>query len=329
MTPDEIKNTLDNFRPRSGRTYPARADHVAALSDFLKLSAQRTVESPEPMAQGWLRDGLSLSEIRGVTGLSSADFGSIFESTLSGLLTGSFGDASADILAISRPYQMQNFLPKKISVLELGAPDLMSEDECYPRLPVAVVESPVPAQIRQYGAVVSFSRPVYETLAGEIMEALANYAASFTQLELQLITELLEASTLPTSASSELAAPGLAKASAALRTQTNGTGRIGNYPLKVVVVPPELESAAHTLKRDSGMDFNVVVLPGLSSTTSWFGVTDSARSPILRLQLRGGGAPKLYRNPRRSEAEGSEFAVSHSIGYSLAGDGLGIIQCNA
>ena len=329
MSPDEIKSQLDNFRPRSGRTYPNRADHVAALSDYLKLSAQRTVESPEPMAQGWLRDGLSLSEIRGVTGLSSSDFGSVMTDTLSGLLTGSFGDASADILAISRPYQMQNFLPKKISVLELGAPDLMAEDESYPKLPTVISESASPAQVRQYGAVVSFSRPVYETLAGEIMEALANYALSFTQLELGMIVELLESATLPTSASSALAAPGLAKAVAALRQQTNSAGRIGNYRLASVICPPALESTAWTLRRDSGMDFNVVVLPGLASATTWYAMTGSDRSPILRLTLRGGGEPKLYRNPRRSEAEGSEFAVSHSIGYSLAGDGLGIIQCNA
>ena len=329
MTPDEIKNTLDNFRPRSQRQYPNRADHVAALSDFLKLSAQRSVESPEPLAEDWRRDSLSLSEIRAATGLSSSDFGSIFESTLSGLLTEQFTDSSVDISVISRPFVMQNFLPKRLSTFELGAPSLMSEDENYPKLPVSVSESATPAQVRSYGAQISFSRSVFETLSGEIVEALSNYAASFSQLELGMIVELLESATLPTSASSELAAPGLAKASAALRVQTNGAGRIGNYPLKNIVVPPALETTAHTLKRDSGMDFNVVVLPGLSSTTSWFGVTDSARSPILRLQLRNGGAPKLYRNPNRGDIEGAEFAVSHSIGFSLAGDGLGIVKCTS
>lgn len=329
MTPDEIKNTLDNFRPRSQRTYPNRADHVAALSDFLKLSAQRTVESPEPMAQGWLRDSLSLSEIRAATGLSSSDFGSVMTDMLAGLLAENFGDSAGDIQTISRPFVMQNYLPKKISVLEFGAPSLMSEDESYPRLPVAVVESPVPAQIRQFGAQISFSRSVYETLSGEIIAGLGDYARSFSQLELGMITELLESATLPTSASSALAAPGLAKATAALRQQTNSAGRIGNFPLKVVVVPAELESTAYALRVTTGMNYLIVCLPGLSSATTWYGLCGSDRSPILRLMLRNDGAPKLYRNPRRSEAEGSEFAVSHSIGFSLAGDGLGIVKCTS
>lgn len=329
MSPDEIKNTLDNFRPRSKRTYPNMADFRSAIADYLKLSAQRAVKDPEPLATQWRRDSLSLSEIRGVTNLTSSDFGSIFESTLSGLLTEQFTDSSVDISVISRPFVMQNYLPKKISVLELGAPQLMAEDESYPKLPTVISESASPAQVRSYGAQISFSRSVFETLSGEIVEALSNYAASFSQLELGMIVELLESATLPTSASSGLDATGLGKAAAALRTQTNSAGRIGNYPLKTVVCPPALETTAWTLRRDSGMDFNVICLPGLASATTWFGVTDSARSPILRLQLRNGGAPKLYRNPNRGDIEGAEFAVSHSIGYSLAGEGRGIVQCNA
>lgn len=310
------------------RTYPGRADYRAALGDYLKMSARQHVQDPEPMAVGWMRDSLSLSEVRGVTGLSSSDFGDVMTDTLSGLLTEQF-DSSVDISVITRPFVMQNFLPKKISVLELGGPALMSEDENYSRLPVAVVESPVPAQVRQYGAQISFSRSVFETLSGEIVAGLGDYARSFSQLELQLITSLLESATLPTSASSALAAPGLAKAMAALRVQTNGAGRIGNFALKVVVVPPELESAAYALRVTTGMNYWIVCLPGLSSATTWYAMAGSDRSPILRLQLRNAGAPKLYKNPNRGDIEGAEFAVSHSIGFSLAGDGLGIVKCTA
>lgn len=330
MTPEQLETIVQRHIPNPGkRTYPGLSDYRAAITDYLRLAARQPISDPEPMSRDWIRDGLNLNEIQVRSGLSSSDFSSVMESSLTGIIGEQFADAAQDIQRISRPYTMINYRPKRLSLFELGAPELMPEDEEYPKLPVKIVESTAPAKVESYGMQISFSRAIFETLGAEILQSLSDYAASFSTLETDLITQLLENSTLPTSASSGLDATGLAKCTAALRLQSNSAGRVANYSLANLISPPPLEMAAYALKQSTGMDFGVVVLPGLSSASTWFGIASSERSPILRLNLQGGGKPRVYRNKKLGDIEGAQFAISLDVGFSLAGDGLGAVKCTA
>lgn len=329
MTPDEIKSQLDNFRPRSGRTYPALPDIAAALRDFVLMKAHRAVSDPEPLATQWRRDGLSIHEIRSSVPLSSADFAGAMENSQTKLLQESFEDFTADIRAISQPLELDNFLPTNLPVLTMGAPGEVPEDSDLKRLPVSVIEAEQQGVLRTFGAKISFSKPVFFSYGAEILESLSRYAQVFALIEMQIIATLLESATLATSASTGLDSTGLAKASAGLRTQVNDAGQLTGLPLAVLIVPPLLEVPAWVLRETTGAPLTIICNPYLSSPTTWYALTrPELAAPLRRLRLRGAGLPRLFLNQRRGIESGAEFALEHTVNFAVLNSN-GILKCTS
>jgi hypothetical protein len=304
--------------PSATRTYPSPADHRAMLLDWLRLSNGQRVNDPEPLAREWAYDGRSISEVRDATGLTASDFSGLMDEALGFLMAEQFGDTATGIAAITRTIELPNYKKASLAQVGIAAPAEIVEDlaPTTPRLPFEV-GTDTEAALREFGGRVSFSRPLWMSYSAEIAQAVGNYGATFGLLEAQLLAEVLEAGNPDTIAGvHDIDVTNLEQASAALRNQLNASNQKCNHPLSAILCPPIMEVSAYKVRRDTGMDFQVVANPYLSSTTAWYAFGPATASPLVRLVLRGGGKPKLYGNPRRKE-QGAEFAVEHSVNFLL------------
>lgn len=329
MTPSELEASIArHIGTRPPRQYPSAADHRAAFVDYLKLAARQPVDDPEPLARSWNRDRLSVYEVQERAGLTAADFGDAMESSVSLLLRQNFADVSGDIAAVTRPVPVPNFRPVELPSFSMGAPDEQVEEADYPIMPVVITESASAGQLRSYGSTVRFSRAVFQTHGPAILDAMTSYARIFYLKEMELLVGLLESATLPTKSGLTFNAAGLNTSLAELRTQTNSAAQLANWSTRSIIVPADLEGAALTLKQSMGAAFRVIVMPGLSVATTWFLCTDNSNSPLLRMTL-GNGQPSVFLNRRRGVELGAEFALSHDVAFSVAGDTSGILKCTA
>lgn len=331
MTPEQLEAIIQRSGVGAGkrRQYPSHADHAAAFADYLRMAAFERVKDPEPLARQWHRDHLNIYQVREASGLTSSDFGDAMESSVSLLLRQQFADASGDIAAITRRVEVSNFKPVELPSFSLGETGEVPEDGDLPIMPVAITESASAGRLKTYGAVVRFSRAIFETHGPAILQSLAAYARSFYLKEMELLSSLLENADLPTQTGLTFNAAGLNSAMKTLRTQANSAGQLANWLTRSLIVPADLEGAAMTLRQSMGAKFNIVVSPALSVATTWFLVCDPANSPLLRMVLRNGGQPSVYLNRRRGTQEGAEFSVSHDCDFSIAGDTSGILKCTA
>ena len=319
---EELEQLIPMPRPGGNRrTYPSEADHISALSDFFRMANGRRVQNAESMARDWTRDGLNIGQVRAATSLTASDFTGLMDESLGALMAERFGETAQGIASVCRVVELPNY--KKASLAEVGIaipPEIFEETHTNNRLPFEVGEAG-DAILREFGGRVAFSRPLWLTYGAEIGQAVANHGEVFGLLEMQLIAEVVEAAN-PATGSATSPVTGLGVAAAALRNQLNASGQKVNHPLSALLVPPDLETAAFTARRDTGMSFEIVVNPYLSSATTWWAFGPAVASPLVRLVLRGNRAPKLYSNPNRQE-QGAEFAVSHSVNFMLlSGPGL-------
>lgn len=315
---EELEQLIPMPRPGGNRRhYPSEADHTAALSDYFRMANGRRVQNAEPMARDWTRDGLNIGQVRAATSLTASDFNAIMDESLGVLMAERFGETAQSIAAITRIMELPSY--KKASLAEVGIaipPEIFEETHTNNRLPFEVGESS-DAVLREFGGRVAFSRPLWLTYGAEIGQAVANHGEVFGLLEMQLLAEVLEAGNPDTVAGvHDIDVTNLEVACAALRNQVNASNQKCNHPLSAILCPPSMEVSAYKVRRDTGMDFQVVANPYLSSTTAWYGFGPASASPLVRLVLRGGGKPKLYSNPRRKE-QGAEFAVEHSCNFLL------------
>lgn len=304
------------------RTYPARPDYQSALVDYFRMAAGRSVADPEPMAKEWVANKLAIGEVRSMSGLSSADFGSLLEGGLSAAMAQTFDDAAAGIRAITRDYQVVDYKPVNFVELGIGAPVELPEDRPSPKLPFGITENAGDSPLKEYGGRISFSYPVWVSYGPELTAQIENYAANFAGLEHSLIASLLAAAS-PPSVSGGLTVAGLTAAAAALRVQTNASGQKTNYELGAVLVAPSDEATARVLATAHGGWPRVEVNPELASG-SWYAFALPAHSPLLRLRLRGAGRPRVYVKTG-GDGAGAQMALAHDVGFTLL-DGPGLVR---
>lgn len=331
ITPEEIAayRQAKGYAPRP--QYPGPNDFKAALCDYFRATKEHVVDM-EPLARQWRRDGMNIQQVRDVSGLSSADFGNVMEQATSDLLRARYQDRSADTVAVTGDYPLDNFRPVNFAALGLTVPGVIDEEHNIPRLPSVVTESTEKGVLKTYSGNLAFSYPVWTSHGDTILAGLNEYGNLFALLEQSLLVSVLENSALPTSASTGFDLAGLNKASNALRSQTNGAGQKCNLSIAAIIAPPELEWSVNTVLQSAGKvnDIRVVILNDLSVATTWFVVADSALSaPLLRLRLRNSKGPSLFLNRRKGQQEGVEFAVSHDVNFAYMSSLPGVLKCTA
>lgn len=313
---DHGRPQLFGSRTWQQRPYPSQPDHESSIRDYLRLLIGRRVQSPEPLARSWFTDGWDFQQVRAATGMSSADFGTVLGEGLGVLLQEAFGDARQGIDAVARTVELPDYKPASLAQVGIAAPpEYFEEAGPANRLPFEVSDGET-GVLRSFGGRLAFSKPTASVYSAEIARAVAGYGEVFALLELQILASTLEASS-PATGSGSLDATGLATAAAALRAQTNASGQVANLPLSGLLVPPALETAAHTLRVDSGMQFQIEVNPFLSSSSVWYAVGPASGSPITRLVLRGSSDPRAYVNPNRGQESGPEYAAYHDFNYLI------------
>lgn len=206
-------------------------------------------------------------------------------------------------------------------VLSVQEPGEVVDGGDFGPLKFKITEAARSGKLRQFGGKVKFSKAVWWSYGEMLSESITDFAGTvFSGIEMRLIAEMLEAASLTTVTSPALTAAGLQNA-AAMRAQLNGAGQKSNLSIASIIVPPALEMTAKTVR--TSLDWaglNIVINSELTSSERWYAVCNPIFSaPILRLQLRGAGVPRVYSSIRDSGLEtGMAFAVDHSVDFVIA-----------
>lgn len=321
------KKTADlNDDPLSDLT---PADVRELLPDLLHSHGKRRLH---PLASEIQRQEKSFHQIREMAGMTVGDFLSAAAASLSSLVISQFSDATADIRKIARNVDVRDYRANALPTLAMPEPPEVINDGELQTLRFKVQEAQKSGKLRQFGGKVRFSKAVWWSLGEELASGISDYAATvFGAIEMRLIAELLESGTVTTVASSALAEAGLNNVAEAMREQLNSAGQRSNLAINSIVVPPKLEMTARKLRRDLGWDgLGIVANAWLTSNSTWYAVANPAISaPLLRLQMRNGGIPRVYDNARESGPEtGMSFAVEHAVDFVLA-SAPGLIKASA
>jgi len=299
------------------------------LPDLLDTRAKRRLH---PLIPEIRRQEKSFNQIRELAGMTVGDFLSAMAGSLSSLVVSQFSDATADIRKIARNVDVRDYRANALPTLSMPEPPEVVDDGGLQQLRFKVVEAQRSGKLRQFGGKVRFSKSVWWSLGEELATGIVDYASSvFGAIETRLIAETLEGGTVTTVASSGLGETGLNSAAEAMREQLNSAGQRSNLAIGSIIVPSKLEMTARKLRQDLGWsDLNIVVNAWLSSDTSWFALCNPAISaPLLRLQMRGAGIPRVCDNARESGPEtGMSFAVEHAVDFVLA-TAPGLIKATA
>lgn len=299
------------------------------LPDLLDTRAKRLLH---PLIPEIRRQDKSFHQIRELAGMTVGDFLSAMSGSLSTLVVSQFSDATADIRKIARNVDVRDYRANALPTLSMPEPPEVIEDGGLQQLRFKVMEAQRSGKLRQFGGKVRFSKAVWWSLGEELATGIVDYASSvFSAIETRLIAEALEAGTVATVASSGLGETGLNNAAEAMREQINSAGQRSNLAINSIIVPSKLEMSARKLRQDLGWsDLNIVVNSWLTSDTAWFALCNPAISaPLLRLQMRNGGIPRVYDNARESGPEtGMSFAVEHAVDFVLA-SAPGLIKATA
>lgn len=339
MTAEEFESELQKrFGYRVSKKNPVPNDPLDLLDpatvremmpDLLDSRAKRRLH---PLIPEIRRQEKSFHQIRELAGMTVGDFLSAMSSSLSALVVSGFSNATADIRKIARNVDVRDYKKVALPTLAMPEPPEVTDDGELQMLKFKVIEAQRSGKLRQFGGKVRFSKAVWWSLGEELATAITDYAANvFGAIETRLVAEMLESGTLTTVASSALAEAGLNNAAEVMRAQLNSAGQRSNLSIGALIVPPKLEMTARKLRRDLGWDgLGVVVNGWLTSNSTWYALADPAISaPILRLQMRNGGIPRVYDNARESGPEtGMSFAVEHSVDFVLA-SAPGILKATA
>lgn len=293
-------------------------DFVEMLPDYLRLSAGAPVRQSRlhPIAAAAYSERLSLQDLKMRSGMTSADFASGMESGLSQLMLTKFSARINEVQSISTTRYVDNFQETDFLAVSLSEPaEEATDNPDVPFLTTSISENVRTGQLRSFSGRLRFSRPVWKTWSTELMGAINEYGSSiFPGLERKVLTETLEAGTW-TTGNGALSISSLNDAAKLLRNSTNDAGQKSNLPIYAIAIPTELEMTARSIRQTFGWpDLKIVVLPDLTSATTWYAIADpSLSAPIIRLVLRASPDPRVYSNPRL--IEGAEFLVQHDFNF--------------
>lgn len=319
-----ITDPLDNLSPDDVRDL---------LPDLLRAFSGRKNRTQHPLLPYIFRQELSLNQIYSRAGMTASDFLSAMADSLSILALPRFESANADISKCALDTDVGNFKSHELASLSMPAvPETFENDEL-PTLPFSITEAPSRGKLRTFAGKVKFSKAIWSSYGEMLSAAISEYASTvFPALEMKLLAELLEGSTLAQTTQGTSYA-GLDTAVKSLRTQKNSAGQTCNYALNTVLVPPDLEVAMRAAKESLGWQSLSVITNGyLTSPTTFFAMADPARSSaILRLKLRGEGAPKVYSSRNAPSLDsGVSFAVEHDVAFALSRPApCGVLKCVA
>ena len=296
----------------------SRDDLAEALPDFLRLASGSPVRQSRlhPIAAAAYSERLSLQDLKMRSGMTSADFASGMESGLSQLMLTKFSARISEVQSITATKYVDDFKETDFLAVSLSEPaEEATDNPDVPFLTTSISENVRTGQLRSFSGRLRFSRPVWKTWSGELMNAIDQYgSAIFPGLERKVLAETLEAGTW-TAGNGALSISSLNDAAKLLRNSTNDAGQKSNLPIYAIAIPTELEMTARSIRQTFGWpDLKIVVLPDLSSDTTWFAIADpSISAPIIRMVLRSSPDPRVYSNPRL--IEGAEFLVQHDFNF--------------
>ena len=301
------------------------------LPDLLRAFSGRKSRTQHPLLPYIFSQGLSLNQIYSRSGMTSSDFLHAMADSLSLLALPRFESANADIQKVALDTDVSNFKSHELASLSMPAVPEVQENDELPTLPFQVTEAPSRGKLRTFAGKVRFSKAVWSSYGEMLSAAISEYASTvFPSLEMKLLAELLEGSTLQQTTQGSGYA-GLDTTVKALRTQANSAGQVCNYQLSTVLCPPDLEVPLRAAKESLGWQtLSIVTNSYLTSSTTFFALADPARSSaILRLKLRGEGAPKVYSSRNAPSLDsGVSFAVEHDIAFALSRPSpCGVVKC--
>lgn len=325
---------------RQGYSLPAdplesitREDVCELMPDLIRaFGGRRNSKTEHPLVHELIRNDISLVKLREMSGMTVSDFLSALSGGLSVLLVSKFERNNRDVESICAPVEVPSFRAYSMPHLDMPIPNETAEDAEVQTLPLKLTEAPQSGKLRSFTGKVRFSKAVWSSFGETLARDLVDYTASVAALiEQKLLAETLEAGTITTSASSGLAIAGMDKVAKAMRTALNGAGQPCNLMPAALIIPPALEMTARQLRQYLAWpELRIVVLPSLTSDTTWYCTCDPAVSPALvRLKLRNGGIPRLVSNARESGPEtGMSFGVIHDVDLALSGS-VGLIKATA
>lgn len=319
-----ITDPLDNLSPD---------DVLDLLPDLLRAFSGRKNRTQHPLLPYIFRAELGLNQLREMSGMTASDFLSAMADSLSILALPRFESANADIAKCALDTDVSNFKSHELASLSMpAAPEAFYED-ALPTLPFSIVEAPSRGKLRTFAGKVKFSKAIWSSYGEMLSSAISEYAGTvFPALELRLLAELLEGSTLAQTTQGT-SYSGLDTAVKALRTQKNSAGQTCNYSLNAVVCPPDLECALRAARKSLDWPgLSIVTNSYLTSPTTFFAMADPARSSaILRLKLRNGGVPRVYSSRNVPSLDsGVSFAVEHDVAFALSRPSpCGVVKCVA
>ena len=296
------------------------------LPDYLRNQVGNPRKVEHPLIDDILQQKLTLRDLQTRSGLTASDFAVVMQDSLAVLLVSKFGLFSADFNQFSRSIDAPNFKPLATATLSAAEPAEVFEGAELPTIKAKVTEGGRKGQLRSFCGKISFSRAVWETYGGELVEGILAYANVFAQIEQRIVAETLESATL-TTATGSLNAAGLGVASKTLRSALNAAGQTCGLGIHCLVIPPALEATARQLRADmGGWPAFVVVNSFLTSDVRYFAFANPVLSaPLLRLRLRYGGVPRIYTN-KNEMALKAQFAFEHDVDYVVTPAVPGIVE---
>lgn len=296
------------------------------LPDFLRNVAGNPRKTEHPLIDDILSQKLTLRDLQTRSGMTATDFAVAMQDSLAVLLTSKFALFSSDFNQFSRSIDAPNFKPLATATLSAAEPSEVFEGAELLTIKAKVTEGGRKGQLRSFGGKISFSRAIWETFGGELIESILAYANVFAQIEQRIVAETLEAATL-TTATGSLNAAGLGVASKTLRSALNAAGQTCGLGIHCLMVPPALEATARQLRADMGQwPATIVVNSFLTSDTRFFAFANPVLSaPLIRLKLRYGGVPLIFTN-KNEMALKAEFSMSHDVDYIIDSAVPGIVE---
>lgn len=279
-------------------------------------------------------------------GLSSDDFGGVLENTFRRLLFNAY-DIEADHRRIALETPVRDFRPQHFPRVDLDLDLSRLGELAEKRHSVSVsTDSGETATVDTYGARLGVSRHTVINddvglLAG-VMNRLGSLAG---RLEAESVFSVLEDNpTLSDGSamfandnlltSAEFSKSSLGEAFAALRRQTDATGKATGNPPAYVVVPPEKEvEALETVASLSNDTPPVEVITShYIDASRWYVTARPERAPVvalLRLADSQGRAVDVFRSrPRDMDFDGTFFDVSLDFGAKAIGR-VGAVRAEA
>lgn len=301
---DFIRRNLSDYL-RQGAKLPHRNDRVSELRD---LSLEDLAKEISPHHRS----------------VNSSDFATAMGTALTSILLDNWPDKSARLDPFCRVFEVENFTPVAVNAVELPELTTPAEPEdgqvsiVYPSISITHTAT---AQLQSYETIFRVSRQLWQTHGAPLVNAVARQSLVFANLELRLLSELLnsnpvlsDSDTLFTSDNSAASALDLNSMDVAMDWLASGTPPC--LEASGLLIAPGKEMTARTLLESAGMTLPIVVSPWLTAGSWILFSNPSEHASILRLREKGASQlPKVgFVNVPGTDSKG--YYAVHDCGFS-------------